>query len=55
MTDISKAARTLSKLRKNNVGGFKNVKKAKEASLKGVEARRKKREQANKKVDDLKF
>lgn len=44
MTDISKAASALNKRRKRVVGGFKDKAKAREASRKGVEARRKKRE-----------
>lgn len=44
MTDIKKAARALAKKRKTHHMPFKDPAKAKEASRKGVEARRKKRQ-----------
>lgn len=53
MTDISRAAAALNRQRKKVVGGFKDRQKAKEASAKGVAARKLKREQ-NKAVEELK-
>lgn len=57
MTDkkTSEAARALSNMRKRKVGGFKDKHRAKEAARKSHLARRRKKEAADKAVEDLKI